>query len=190
MLKAVPGQNTRPTTDKVKESVFNMIGPYFNGGFGLDLFAGSGGLGIEGLSRGLEKVIFVDRHPKAIETIKSNLDACKLEKAAEVYKNDWKRALKVLIQREMAFRVIWLDPPYKNTDVYTDILNIVNEHQLLEKDGCIVCEHTKDLVLPEYVGGLERSKTAQYGTIGISIYRNRILKEDEDATSSSLPRQF
>ncbi len=60
ILKAVPGKNTRPTTDKVKEAIFNMIGPYFDGGYGLDLFAGSGGLGIEGLSSGLDKVIFVD----------------------------------------------------------------------------------------------------------------------------------
>jgi len=59
-LKSVPGNQTRPTTDKVKEAIFNMVGPYFSGGIGLDLFAGSGGLGIEGLSRGLEKVIFVD----------------------------------------------------------------------------------------------------------------------------------
>ena len=60
-LKAVPGSRTRPTTDKVKETIFNMIGPYFNGGLGLDLFAGSGGLGIEAISRGLDKVIFVDQ---------------------------------------------------------------------------------------------------------------------------------
>ena len=68
-LKAVPGNATRPTTDKVKEAMFNMIGPYFDGGIGLDLFAGSGGLGIEALSRGMDKVIFVDRDDKAIQTI-------------------------------------------------------------------------------------------------------------------------
>ena len=65
-LKAVPGNSTRPTTDKVKEAMFNMIGPYFDGGIGLDLFAGSGGLGIEALSRGLDKVIFVDRDAKSL----------------------------------------------------------------------------------------------------------------------------
>ncbi len=65
-LQAVPGNSTRPTTDKVKEAMFNMIGPYFEGGIGLDLFAGSGGLGIEALSRGLDKMIFVDRDGKAI----------------------------------------------------------------------------------------------------------------------------
>lgn len=92
MLKAVPGESTRPTTDKVKESVFNMIGPYFQQGYGLDLFAGSGGLGIEGISRGLSKVIFVDRDPKAIQTIKKNIDLCGFQANAEVYKIDWKKS--------------------------------------------------------------------------------------------------
>ncbi|MDG0961887.1 RsmD family RNA methyltransferase, partial [Bacillus paranthracis] len=66
-LKAVPGNTTRPTTDKVKESIFNMIGPYFDGGVALDLFGGSGGLGIEAISRGIDKAIFVDRDNKAIK---------------------------------------------------------------------------------------------------------------------------
>ena len=78
-LKAVPGNTTRPTTDKVKEALFNMIGPYFEGGIGLDLFAGSGGLGLEALSRGLDKVVFVDRDTKAIQTIHENIQACKME---------------------------------------------------------------------------------------------------------------
>ena len=78
-LKAVPGNTTRPTTDKVKEAIFNMIGPYFDGGIGLDLFAGSGGLGIEALSRGLDKVIFVDRDGKAIQTIRENIHSCGFE---------------------------------------------------------------------------------------------------------------
>ncbi|MCQ5178382.1 RsmD family RNA methyltransferase, partial [Faecalibacterium prausnitzii] len=69
VLKAVPGMGTRPTTDKVKEAIFNMIGPYFEKGLGLDLYAGSGGLGIEALSRGMEKVIFVDKDIQALQTV-------------------------------------------------------------------------------------------------------------------------
>ena len=143
LLKAVPGQNTRPTTDKVKESLFNIIGPYFDGGLGLDLFAGSGGLGIEGISRGLEKVIFVDFDYKAIQTIKSNLSICQFETYAEVYKSDWKRALKAIIQRKLNFRVVWIDPPYKK-EVYTTILQEISKHRLLDQSGIIVCEHGKE----------------------------------------------
>src|SRR6478752_9448695 len=98
-LKAVPGNSTRPTTDKVKEAMFNMIGPYFNGGIGLDLFAGSGSLGIEALSRGLEKVIFVDRDAKAIQIIQENIHNCKIVDAVEVYRNDALRAMKAIIKR-------------------------------------------------------------------------------------------
>ena len=78
-LKAVPGTNTRPTTDKVKESIFNMIGPYFDGGIAVDLFAGSGDLGIESLSRGIDLCIFIEKDQKAIQTINENLKKCRFE---------------------------------------------------------------------------------------------------------------
>jgi 16S rRNA (guanine966-N2)-methyltransferase len=169
-LKAVPGKNTRPTTDKVKESVFNMIGPHFDEGLGLDLFAGSGGLGIEGLSRGLEKVFFVDQDKKAIETIRENLSICRFEDKSEVYRNDWKRALKAIIARGQRFKVIWLDPPYKK-QVYISILEEISEHQMLEKTGCIVCEHAVEVQLPDVVGSMKRMKYVEYGMIAISIYQ-------------------
>ncbi|WAA13706.1 16S rRNA (guanine(966)-N(2))-methyltransferase RsmD [Fervidibacillus halotolerans] len=171
LLKAVPGQNTRPTTDKVKESMFNIIGPYFDGGWGLDLFAGSGGLGIEGLSRGLEKVLFVDHHPKAIETIRSNLATCQLMDFAEVYKNDWRRALKIIIHRKIVFQVIWLDPPYKKIKHYHEILQMVNDYRLLENGGSLVCEHSSDMSLPDTYGLLNKMKTTRYGSIALSIYK-------------------
>ena len=116
-LKAVPGNTTRPTTDKVKESIFNMIG-YFDGGIALDLFGGSGGLGIEALSRGIDKAIFVDRDSKAIKVIHQNLESCRVQEQAEVYRNDAERAVKALIKREMSFDLILIDPPYKEQKLY------------------------------------------------------------------------
>lgn len=169
ILKAVPGSSTRPTTDKVKEAIFNMIGPYFDGGTGLDLFAGSGGLGIEGLSRGLDKVLFIDYDGKAIQTIKDNLATCKFESYAEVYKNDWKRAIKSIIKRNLQFKVIWLDPPYKK-NVYIEIIEMINEHNLLEPNGVIVCEHDKGFQFPEQIASYIKRKSEDYGTITISIY--------------------
>ena len=117
-LKAVPGNTTRPTTDKVKESIFNMIYPYFDGGIALDLFGGSGGLGIEALSRGIDKAIFVDRDSKAIKVIHQNLESCRVQEQAEVYRNDAERAVKALIKREMSFDLILIDPPYKEQKLY------------------------------------------------------------------------
>ena len=87
-LPPVPNRLTRPTTDKVKEALFQIIGPFFEGGQALDLFAGSGGLGIEALSRGLDHCVFVDKHPKAIQTIYENLKSLNIEEQAEVFRTD------------------------------------------------------------------------------------------------------
>ncbi|WP_064093819.1 16S rRNA (guanine(966)-N(2))-methyltransferase RsmD [Rossellomorea aquimaris] len=168
-LKAVPGSGTRPTTDKVKESIFNMIGPYFQGGIGLDLFAGSGGLGIEAISRGLEKVIFVDRDAKAFQTIKLNLQDCDLVEQSEVYRNDASRALKAILKRELSFDYIFLDPPYKQQKLQ-QLLQLIAEHRLLNESGYVMCEHSSEIVLDEQVGDLRKIREETYGIIRISIY--------------------
>ena len=112
-LESLEGRNTRPTMDKVKEGIFNSL--HEVSGLGLDLFAGSGALGIEALSRGMEKVIFVDQNFKAVKVIKANLNQLDLMSQAEVYKNNADRALKALAKREIQFDIIFLDPPYKRT---------------------------------------------------------------------------
>ncbi|MFC0298060.1 16S rRNA (guanine(966)-N(2))-methyltransferase RsmD [Geobacillus jurassicus] len=169
-LQAVPGMSTRPTTDKVKEAIFNMIGPYFSGGIGLDLFAGSGGLGIEALSRGLERVIFVDHDRKAVQTVRKNVAACGLEKRAEIYCNDAGRALKAVAKRGLCFAVIFLDPPYKEKQ-WPIWLSSIAERRLLEPDGVVVAEHSAEVELPEEVDGLKRWKRETYGITGVTIYR-------------------
>jgi 16S rRNA (guanine966-N2)-methyltransferase len=174
-LKAVPGNTTRPTTDKVKEALFNMIGPYFNGGIGLDLFAGSGGLGIEALSRGLERVIFIDRDAKAIQVIHENIRLCHFEKNAEVYRNDADRALKALIKREISFDYIFLDPPYKLQQLVS-LMEKMEEKKLVNTNGIIVCEHGQVLVLPQEIGEFIQIKHEKYGMIAITIY-SRVSKE-------------
>ncbi|MGO4887897.1 16S rRNA (guanine(966)-N(2))-methyltransferase RsmD [Anaerobacillus sp. MEB173] len=169
-LKAVPGTTTRPTTDKVKESIFNIIGPYFQGGLGLDLYGGSGGLGIEGLSRGLEKVIFVDNNRKAIETIKENVKQCDFMDQAEIYRNEAGRALKALLKRELTFSVVFLDPPYAKQNIESEMA-IISDFQLLDSVGFIVCEHDVNVTLRQTIGDLNRWRYEQYGDTAISIYR-------------------
>lgn len=169
-LKAVPGSTTRPTTDKVKEAIFNMIGPYFEFGIGLDLFAGSGGLGIEALSRGLEKVIFVDRDPKAFQVIKENIAICDLIDKSEVYRNDAERAIKAILKREIRFDYIFLDPPYKKQQL-VKLLNTFTNENLLNSNGIILCEHASEVDLPDEMGSLKKIKHEKYGVIGITIYQ-------------------
>ena len=169
-LKAVPGMGTRPTTDKVKEAIFSMIGPYFDGGYVLDLFAGTGGLGIEALSRGAERAIFVDMDPKSIEVIKQNLKTAKLENQAEVYRNDAMRAIKALEKRAKGFDLIFLDPPYKMTNVDEMMLDLA-QRGLVQEDANVMVEHDASHAYPEVVGNFKQTRVANYGETTVTIYR-------------------
>ncbi|TLS49901.1 16S rRNA (guanine(966)-N(2))-methyltransferase RsmD [Paenibacillus antri] len=168
-LKAVPGTGTRPTTDKVKEALFSMIGPYFDGGEALDLFAGSGGLGIEALSRGIERAVFVDSDRKAVETVRDNAKAAKVEGAAEIYRNEAMLALKALAKRGRTFDLVFLDPPYRMKDV-PDYLLYMEEHGMLRDGATAVAEHEASHAYPEAFGGFALRRRADYGDTAVSIY--------------------
>jgi 16S rRNA (guanine966-N2)-methyltransferase len=169
MLKAVPGMSTRPTTDKVKEAIFSMIGPYFDGGQVLDLFAGTGGLGIEALSRGMDKGIFIDIEKKSLDTVLHNLGAAGLIDKAEVYRNDAARALKLLAKRELQFDLVFLDPPYK-MKVIAELVGAMEELTLLKPCVIIVVEHDAGDVLPEFIDSLAQKRRAGYGDTAVTIY--------------------
>lgn len=183
-LKAVPGSGTRPTTDKVKEALFSMIGPFFSGGKALDLYAGSGGLGIEALSRGMETCVFIDSAKQAIETIHTNLSHTKLIEQAEVYRNDASRALQALAKRDIQFSIVFLDPPYAKQSL-EKLLSSIAEYNLLADEGIVVCEHDRAVSLRKCVGTLVCHREALYGQTVISLYR----KEKKDDTCD-LRREF
>ncbi|AWB46865.1 16S rRNA (guanine(966)-N(2))-methyltransferase RsmD [Paenibacillus sp. CAA11] len=177
-LKAVPGSGTRPTTDKVKEAIFSMIGPYFDGGIVLDLFAGTGGLGIEALSRGMDRSVFVDLEYKSIEVIRANLTATGLADQAEVYKNDAERALKALGKKELLFDLIFLDPPYRMK--HGDKLMLkMEELGIVAPEATVVLEYESSYQYSEQIGGFEEIRKAEYGETAVSIYR--YLKQQEPA---------
>ncbi|MEB7810335.1 16S rRNA (guanine(966)-N(2))-methyltransferase RsmD [Staphylococcus xylosus] len=136
-LESMEGRNTRPTMDKVKEGIFNSL--HEVSGIGLDLFAGSGALGIEALSRGMDQMVFVDQNFKAVKVIKANLRALSIEAQAEVYKNSADRALKALSKRDIQFDVIFLDPPYEK-GLIDEALEGIAKFNLLKENGIIVCE--------------------------------------------------
>lgn len=168
-LKAVPGTNTRPTTDKVKEAIFSMIGPYFDGGLALDLFAGTGGLGIEAWSRGVERVIFVDRENISIDIVRQNTQTARMGSAAEIYRNDAERALKALGKRELAFSLVFLDPPYRMTNM-DELMIKLAESGMLEPDAVIVVEHDVAHLYEDQFDSFEQIKYAKYGDTAVSIY--------------------
>ena len=170
-LKAVPGMATRPTTDKVKEAVFQVMGPFFEGGRVLDLFAGSGSLGIEALSRGMDTAVFVDKQAKAVHIIKENLKAVRMEEQSEVFRTDAHRAIKAAAKRSLAFDLILLDPPYKKLN-YEQLFNEISENKLIKQGGVIYCEHDPSEQLPKETEALSIIKQQEYSnTIAITIYR-------------------
>lgn len=180
-LSAVPGKGTRPTTDKVKESIFNMIGPYFDGGWALDLYAGTGGLGIEALSRGAERAVFVERDAKAFFVVQQNVAACRLDDRAELYKNDATRVLGLLAKRGLTFDLVFLDPPYARQNIAREIEQL-QEGKLLADGAWIVAEHGTDIVLPEAVGHCILHRAVSYGDTAVTVY---YFEENDDAAQGA-----
>lgn len=166
-LNSVDGMNTRPTTDKIKENLFNML--HCNGRI-LDLFGGTGALGIESLSRGAEHAVFIDGSSSAIKTIHSNIEKCRIPKNNyDVYRNDYKRALKILGKKEEKFDLIFLDPPYDKGLVNLALKSIL-ENNVCNKHCLIVCEKSKDEKISIESVNLEIVKEKEYGITDIVIF--------------------
>lgn len=172
-LKTVKSEQTRPTSDKIKESVFQMLGPFFDGGICLDLFAGSGSLGIEALSRGMDKAIFIEKNQKAIKIVHDNIKQLKLTNQTEVYRNDALRSLSILRKRDLQFDLIFVDPPYGKLND-KEIMTYIIENNLLKKDGIIYYEHEATDKNMENVMSLQVIKQTNYGTTtGITLFQNQ-----------------
>ncbi|GAB4072333.1 16S rRNA (guanine(966)-N(2))-methyltransferase RsmD [Barrientosiimonas marina] len=170
-LESVPGSVTRPTSDKIKESVFQVMGPFFEGGLCLDLFAGSGALGIEALSRGVSNALFVDAYPKAIRTIHNNMRKLKLDDRTEIFRTDAFRALNAIAKRDLQFDLILLDPPYQKVN-YEKLLDRISSLQLLKPNGFLYCEHDASKLLSGQVNHLATMKQETYnGTTGVTIFQ-------------------
>lgn len=137
-LKTIEGMNTRPTTDRIKETLFNMIAHGLCDCTFLDLFAGSGAIGIEALSRGAKEAVFVEKNPKAVTCIRENLRTTKLENQSEVLVNDVISALKQL-NGQKKFDYIFMDPPY-NHMLEKEVLTFLAESSLLSEDALIIIE--------------------------------------------------
>jgi len=176
-LKAIAGTTTRPTTDKVKESIFNIIGPFFHGGVALDLFAGSGGLGIEALSRGMDRVIFVEKDAKAYQILLDNIKKCRYEEQSEVFRIDAKRAVKGFLKRDIQLDLVMLDPPYHQSEYY-ELVNVLVENNKIHENGLILCEHAKEVSLPTAFGDFSLHRQETYGGTIISIYISSKGKEE------------
>lgn len=162
-LKTPENYDIRPTTDNVKESVFNIIQFDIEGRRVLDLFAGTGQLGIECLSRGASSAVFVDQSREAVKIVKENLKACGL--SGTVVQADAMSFLRTCGK----FDIIFVDPPY-DSDLYESVLNTVNSIDILSDGGIIICESRRERALPEMTAPYKKRREYTYGKVKLCIY--------------------
>ncbi|HHT7813643.1 TPA: 16S rRNA (guanine(966)-N(2))-methyltransferase RsmD [Streptococcus suis] len=165
-LKTLDGKTTRPTSDKVRGAMFNMIGPYFEGGRVLDLYAGSGGLSIEAISRGMESAVLVERDRRAQAIIRENIA---MTKEADKFQLLTMEARQALNSVEGPFDLVFLDPPYAEQEI-EDVITELCRRDLLADDVMVVCETDKAASLPEEIAELGIWKEKLYGISKVTVY--------------------
>ena len=173
-LEAVDGDKTRPTTDKVKEAMFSMLMPYLDGGEVLDLYAGTGGLGIEAVSRGMEHATLVDRQFQATQGIQNNIEKTHAKDDFTVLKMPSQQAFKKFAEANVTFDLIFLDPPYAKETINADMQYMADNH-LLSNRAIILAESNDVANLPIADNTFEIMRQKQYGITVVTIYQYNSL---------------
>jgi 16S rRNA (guanine(966)-N(2))-methyltransferase RsmD len=161
----------RPTSDRLRETLFNIVGPALEGATFVDLYAGTGAVGIEALSRGAQKAFFVERHAPAVALIRRNLESLGIGAEAEILGVDVVRAIERLEARHVHAQFIFLDPPYADDEEYESALDALGESPLVAPGGRVIVEHLRKRKLPERAGDLELARVVEQGDAALSFYR-------------------
>ena len=170
-LRSLKGHALRPTSDRLRETLFNILGPAVQGAAFIDLYAGTGAVGIEALSRGARSAYFVEQHAPAAVLIRRNLDSLGIGKEADILGVDVVRGLERLEARHTHADFIFLDPPYAAAEEYEKVLEYLGESPLLAPGGRVIAEHLKKRVLPQRIGELELARVVAQGDAALSFYR-------------------
>ena len=174
-LFAVKGLKTRPTSDKIKESIFNILCEDFEGKEVLDLFAGTGNLGIEALSRGASRAVFIERNPGAVSVLKRNLSACGFAEKSDVMRNTVAKGISILEKRGLSFDIIFLDPPYFG-ELLQDALFTLSKSCILREEARVIAEHSNLKDIKKQLGRLVLKDQRQYGKTIVSFLENDLVK--------------
>jgi 16S rRNA (guanine966-N2)-methyltransferase len=183
ILKSLKGLALRPTSDRLRETLFNVLGQAVGGARFLDLFAGTGAVGIEAISRGASDVVFIENHAPAATLIRKNLDSLGVRSGATVLGVDVLRGLEMLAAsrkgRAAPFDFVFLDPPYAATEEYARVLRFLGAAAFLAPDSIVIAEHRHSFELPARAGALVRYRVLKQGDAALSFYRQRPPEEDE-----------
>jgi 16S rRNA (guanine966-N2)-methyltransferase len=166
-LKGTPPAGIRPTSDKLRETLFNILGPRADGAIVLDGCAGVGAIGIEAISRGAALVYFVDQSRKACQIIRQNLASLEINEGFKILEMDLIKGLGVIDTR---FDLAFIDPPYDYDDIYTNVLQRFGASTRLTSDGLLILEHSKRKALPESSGTLRRIRSLVQGDAALAFY--------------------
>jgi 16S rRNA (guanine(966)-N(2))-methyltransferase RsmD len=170
-LRSLKGQALRPTSDRLRETLFNILAAAVSGSTFVDLYAGTGAVGIEALSRGARHVIFAEQHAPAAALIRRNLESLGIGAEAEVLSMSVARAIEGLETRNVHAQYIFLDPPYAADAEYDSALEILGESPIVAPGARVIVEHLRKRELPERVGELELARVVEQGDAALSFYR-------------------
>jgi 16S rRNA (guanine966-N2)-methyltransferase len=170
-LRSLKGQALRPTSDRLRETLFNVLGPAINGSTFVDLYAGTGAVGIEALSRGARCAIFAEQHSPAAALIRRNLESLEIGAEGEVLCMNVMRAIERLEAMKAHAQFIFLDPPYAADIEYESALDALGESPLIAPDGRVIVEHLSKRALPERAGDLELTRVLEQGDAALSFYK-------------------
>jgi len=168
-LKGPKGTDLRPTGDRLKETLFNILNPSISGAVFFDFFSGTGSIGIEALSRGADRAIFVERDSAAVTLIRYNLRLCGIEEGFSIIQDDVFTTLRFLVREGNRADIIFFDPPY-DWQYYNDLLKLVFLPDLVSLQTRVVIEHTRKADLPESGGGYRRYRIVRQGDSCLSLY--------------------
>ncbi len=170
LLKGTPPESIRPTSDKLKETIFNILSGRIDGAVFLDGCAGLGGIGIEALSRGAASVSFVEQSRKACRVIRDNLESLQIKEGGKILEMDLTKALSLFVREGVRFDLAFIDPPYEREDLYEAALRLFGTSDLLAQDGLLILEHSKRKELPESSGILRKTRSLVQGDAALAFY--------------------
>jgi 16S rRNA (guanine966-N2)-methyltransferase len=188
-LKSLKGLSLRPTSDRLRETLFNVLAELVVGARFVDLFAGTGAVGIEALSRGAREVIFIEKHAATMALLKKNLESLEIHGDARTITKDALQALQQIAGESTASRarvdILFLDPPYAEKAQYADVLAFLGNSSMLANDAVVVAEHLRSFDLPENFAKLESVRVLRQGDAALTFYRFRSPSPPENPRSES-----